>query len=159
MHSKSGTSGIVRIALVGVERNSGVRLEARFALAAEYPHHDAYERSDKDKKVDCSSHGYSPRDRAIARASICGTNRVVVRPEAEETTFDGPPILNGCFEIDQDVRADRGPRCLSASVKPRPGGQLTGSQVVGAGGADQVDEAAAQWPRYVGRALRPGAVH
>jgi hypothetical protein len=44
------------IALVIFERNSGVRLEARFALAAEYPDHDAYERSDKDKQVDCPNH-------------------------------------------------------------------------------------------------------
>jgi hypothetical protein len=44
------------IAFVIVERNTGVRLEARFALAAVHPDHDAYERGDKDKKVDCLNH-------------------------------------------------------------------------------------------------------
>ena len=69
MHLKSLMSGTVRITLVSVERNPGVRLEARFALTAEHPDHDAHERSDKDKKVDGLSHGYSPRDRAAARVS------------------------------------------------------------------------------------------
>ena len=64
--SKSSTFAI---ALVIVERNPGVRLEARFALAAEHPDHDAYERNDKDKKVDCLSHVYSPRDRPAVRMS------------------------------------------------------------------------------------------
>jgi hypothetical protein len=45
------------IAPVIVERNSGIRLEARFAPAAEHPDHDAYERSDEDKKIDCLGHG------------------------------------------------------------------------------------------------------
>jgi len=45
------------IILVIVERNPGVRLKARFALAAKHPDHDAYERGDKDKKIDCPSHG------------------------------------------------------------------------------------------------------
>ena len=39
-----------------VEGNSGVRFEARLALAAEHPDHDAYERGDKDKKIDCPNH-------------------------------------------------------------------------------------------------------
>jgi hypothetical protein len=44
------------ITLIIVERDSCVRLEARLALAAEHPDHDAYERGDKDNKVDCPSH-------------------------------------------------------------------------------------------------------
>jgi hypothetical protein len=56
--SKSATFAIVWAALVIVERNPGVRLEARFALAAEYPDYDADERGDKNQKVDCPSHGY-----------------------------------------------------------------------------------------------------
>jgi hypothetical protein len=59
------------IAFVTIEGYPGVRLEARFALAAIHPDHDAYERSDKDKKVDCLSHSCSPRYRP-ARASACG---------------------------------------------------------------------------------------
>jgi hypothetical protein len=46
--SKSPTFATVRTTLVIVERNPGVRLEARFALAAEHPDHDADERSDKN---------------------------------------------------------------------------------------------------------------
>jgi hypothetical protein len=60
---------VVRTIPVMVQRNPGVRLEARFALAAEHPDHDAYERNDKDKKVDCLSHVYSPRDRPAVRMS------------------------------------------------------------------------------------------
>jgi hypothetical protein len=52
------TSSMLVITLVIVERNPGVCLEACFALAAEDPDHDADERSDKDKKVDCRSHDY-----------------------------------------------------------------------------------------------------
>ena len=52
----SKSPGSVLITFAIVERNPGVRLEARFALAAEHPDHDAYERSDKDKKVDCPNH-------------------------------------------------------------------------------------------------------
>ena len=61
-----------RIILVMVERNPRVRLEARLALAAEHPDHYAYERDDKDKKVDRPSHGYSPRNRPAVGASDCG---------------------------------------------------------------------------------------
>src|SRR6516225_7997101 len=53
--------------LVLIERNPSVCLEARFALAAEHPNHDPYERNDKDKEVDCRIHGYSPCDRPVAR--------------------------------------------------------------------------------------------
>ena len=52
--------------LVIAERNSGVRLEARFAFAAEHPDHYAYERDDKDKKVDRPSHGRLPRYLRVA---------------------------------------------------------------------------------------------
>ena len=54
-----------------VERNPRGRLEARLTFAAEYPDHDAYESSDKDKKVDRYGHG-SPRDRRTPRALDCG---------------------------------------------------------------------------------------
>lgn len=57
------------IAPVLVERNSGVRLEARFALAAEHPDHDAYECSDEDEKIDRLGHGCAPRYRPAARVS------------------------------------------------------------------------------------------
>src|SRR5262249_4011205 len=117
MHSESLASGIVRIPLVRVERNPGVRFEARFALAAEHPYHDAYERSDKDEKVDCPNHGYSPRGCVATRASVCGASRVVACPKAEKTTFDGLPPLNSCVEIDQHTRAHRPTRCISAGVK------------------------------------------
>jgi hypothetical protein len=46
--SRSPTFATVRTTLVIVERNPGVRLEARFALAAEHPDHDADERGDKN---------------------------------------------------------------------------------------------------------------
>jgi hypothetical protein len=59
-------------ALVIIERNPGVCLEARFALAAEHPDHDPHERNDKDKKVDCRIHGYFPCDRPVA-APLRGT--------------------------------------------------------------------------------------
>src|SRR5215469_2195243 len=48
--------------VVIVEGNPGVRLEARLALAAEHPDHDAQEHSDEDKKIDCPGHDYVPRD-------------------------------------------------------------------------------------------------
>jgi len=67
--SNSSTCAIVILTtLVIAERNSGARLEARFALAAEYPDHYAYERGDKDKKEDRPSHGYLPRCRPAVRA-------------------------------------------------------------------------------------------
>ncbi len=56
----------------------GRRLKARFALAAEHPDHDAYERSDKNKKVDCRGHSYSPRYCPAVRASDCGQQWGVV---------------------------------------------------------------------------------
>ena len=50
-HSLSFTRAIViRTILVIAERNSGVRLEARFAFAAEHPDHYAYERDDKEDR-------------------------------------------------------------------------------------------------------------
>src|SRR5262245_43718529 len=67
--SKSLTFAIATLTIsVLVERNPGSRLEARLALAAEHPDHDAGERRNKNKKVDCHSHGYSPRDRPAVRA-------------------------------------------------------------------------------------------
>ena len=55
--SAANQPAIVMAAYPCYRRGSpGVRLKARFALAAEHPDHDAYERSDKNKKVDCRGH-------------------------------------------------------------------------------------------------------
>jgi hypothetical protein len=71
--SESSTCAIVILTtLVIAERNSGVRLEARFAFAAEHPDHYAYERDDKNKKVDRPSHGCLPRYRTAAINRIAG---------------------------------------------------------------------------------------
>jgi len=93
------------IAPVLVERNSGVRLEARFALAAEHPDHDAYECSDEDEKIDRLGHGCAPRYRPAARVTTAPPIGGV-----RKATTDRPPAHESCIEIDQhpgDLRISR----------------------------------------------------
>src|SRR6516164_3901755 len=88
--------------LVLIERNPGVCLEARFALAAEHPDHDPYECSDEDKKVDCPNHAYSPLYRLAARSRLQSSRRfspthcrnLPPRPTKRPTTsFASPQTL------------------------------------------------------------------
>jgi hypothetical protein len=107
------------IILVIVERNPGVRLKARFALAAKHPDHDAYERSDKDKKIDCPSHGTCL---AIVLLRVCEPAAIgyVVRPEAasiRKPAIDGLPALKRCIEIDQRLGDNQ--RVRRAALKNR----------------------------------------
>src|SRR5262245_40389443 len=71
MRGTASTSSAFVVTLLIVEGNPSGCIEARFALAAEDPDHDAYERNDKDKKVDCRSHGHTslyPAERARTAA-------------------------------------------------------------------------------------------
>jgi hypothetical protein len=115
-----------RIALVVVERNAGIRLEARFALATEYPDHDAYEGNDKDKKVDCPSQGYSPRDRATGRASTIRRFSVLVGLGTYTCMYVRRTSANEVFS--PKLRANQSARLSSATgMLPveRPGRELS----------------------------------
>src|SRR6516162_8455607 len=94
-HSESFRCAIVILTTLAIaERNSGVRLEARFAFAAEHPDHYAYERDDKDKKVDRPSHGCLPRYHpavpglrpsigiAVSDPEAAGVRKLTVEPPA-----------------------------------------------------------------------------